>query len=160
VRLQAQRKAIFNCQAFIKQLNMKSLKLIASLIVVMLVYTACTKCELECEPECDLIPAVVIRYDCDRVIFKLLTTENIGDAEWVDSHTGEKHRNVVSFNNTCLIATITNGEKKTLYVNLKKTTHQRNLDCIQCEALSTNPPQTAVEFTEISKSPCEQHPDK
>lgn len=134
---------------------MKSLRVIVVLIVVMVFYNACTKCE----PGCNLIPATVIRYDCDRVIFKLLTTENIGDAEWVDSHTGERHQNVVSFNNTCLIATITNGEKKTLYVSLEKTAHQRNLDCIQCEALSTNPPQTAVEFTRISKSPCEQSPD-
>jgi hypothetical protein len=139
---------------------MKRLKLIVVLIGAMVFYTACTKCQPECEPECELIPATIIRYDCDRVIFKLLTTENIGDAEWVDSFTGERHRNVVSFSNTCRIASITSGEKETLYVRLLKTTHQPALDCFQCQAVSTNPPQTAVEFTEISKLPCEQSPHK
>lgn len=105
--------------------------------------------------DCNLIAAKIIRYDCDRVIFQLLTTESIGDAKWQDIQTGLQYSNVVSYYNTCTIANLTNGNMDTLFVQIKKDDREyHSLDCIQCKAISSNPPQIKVDFTEISKSTC------
>jgi hypothetical protein len=37
-------------------------------------------CKKNSTTDCTLIPAKIIRYDCDKVIFQLLTNELIGDA--------------------------------------------------------------------------------
>ena len=136
---------------------MKKRNLIAVSIALLIAFSSCEKCEVEC----NLVPAKVIRYDCDRVIFQLLTNEVIGDANWEDVQTGQRYNNVVSYYNTCKIGELTNGEKITLYVSLKKPDNNtNNPDCNQCQAISQDPPQTKVDFAEISKAPCELPSDK
>jgi hypothetical protein len=118
-------------------------------------------CEKATDNSCNPIAAKIIRYDCDRVIFQLLTTEAIGDANWEDVQTGQQYTNVVSYYNNCKIKELTNGEKATLYVTLKQPAINPTIpDCFRCEALSQFPPQTKVDFTEISKEPCEKNQNK
>lgn len=133
---------------------MKTANLFTALIAVILIFSSCKKCDTPC----NLIAAKIIRYDCDRVIFQLLTTETIGDADWEDVQTGQRYNNVVSYYNTCKIAEFTKGKKITLYVSFKEPdTNPTIPDCFRCEALSQNPPQTKVDFTEISISACENY---
>ncbi len=104
------------------------------------------------------MPAKIIRYDCDRVIFQILSDELIGDSNWQDVQTGLKYKNVVSYYNTCKIAELTNGDKKTLYVLIKSDEQEyHSLDCIVCKAISPAPPKTKVDFIEISLSACENY---
>ncbi len=106
--------------------------------------------------ECELIPAKVLRSDCDRVIFELLTNEAFGDGNWEDVQTGQHYSNIVSYYSNCKIAKLNKGEKITLYVSLKQPAANLKIqDCSQCDALSQCPPQTEVDFTSISKSYCE-----
>lgn len=131
---------------------MQKRNLFAAMIVLLIAFSSCEKCDVEC----NLVEAKIIRYDCDRVIFQLLTTEAIGDTDWEDVQTGQRYSNVVSYYNTCKISEITKGEKGTLYVSLKQPAANPKIpDCSRCEALSQFPPQTKVEFAEISKSSCE-----
>lgn len=131
---------------------MKKRNLFAATIALLIAFSSCEKSSSECK----LIPAKVLRYDCDRVIFQLLTTETIGDANWEDVQTGQRYSNVVSYYNTCKIAELANGEKVTLYVNLKEPEINPVIgDCVRCQAISQDPPQTKVDFAEISKEPCE-----
>jgi len=111
-------------------------------------------CKKESE-NCDRVAAKIIRYDCDRVIFQLLTTENIGDTDWQDMQSGTRYNNVVYYNNTCAITNLTNGNKDTLYVSIKRT-YENNYDsnCVQCLAVSLNHPQTKIDFTEIARTAC------
>ncbi len=127
-------------------------------VIVLVAIVSLASCTKE-SANCDLIAAKIIRFDCDRVIFQLLTTESIGDADWHDLQSGNRYSNVVSYYNTCAIAALTNGNYDTLYVSLKKTNetlYDRN--CFQCQAMSDNPPQTKVDFTEISQSACAIEP--
>ena len=131
---------------------MKQRKLFTAIIALLIVFSSCEKSNTEC----NLVAAKVIRYDCDRVIFQLLTNELIGDSNWVDVETGQQYNNVVSYYNTCKIAELTNGEKLTLYVSLKQPGGNSNIsDCYQCQAISQNPPLIKVDFAQVSKSPCD-----
>ena len=131
---------------------MKKRNLFISTIILLVAFSSCEKSSSECK----LVPAKVLRYDCDRVIFQLLTTKAIGDANWEDVQTGQRYNNVVSYYNNCKIAELANGEKITLYVTLKEPEINPAIgDCYRCQAISQNPPQTKVDFVEISKSPCE-----
>ena len=133
-------------------------KAILSVIILASIatFTSCTKDSTDC----NLIAAKIIRYDCDRVIFQLLTTENIGDADWQDVQTGTRYSNIVSYYNTCAIANLTNGNMDTLYVSVKKTNENLyDSNCFQCQAVSDNPPQTKVDITEINQSPCAEEPN-
>lgn len=136
---------------------MKKRNLFAALIVSIVIFSSCEKSIADC----NLVPAKVIRYDCDRVIFQLLTTTTIGDADWEDVQTGQRYSNVVSYYNTCKITELTNGEKLTLYVNFKEPEINPAIgNCYRCQAISQAPPQTKVDFGTISKSPCEISSDK
>jgi hypothetical protein len=131
---------------------MKSKNILATTIALVIALTSCKKTNTDCS----LIPAKIIRYDCDRVIFQLQSPTLIGDATWTDVQTGLQYSNVVSYYNTCKIVGISNGKKITLYVSIKEPDTNPSIpDCFRCEALSQNPPQTKVEFTEISLSGCE-----
>ncbi len=132
---------------------MKKLTVLGSGLLLLLAFSSCGKCMVD---DCQLIRAKIIRYDCDRVIFQLLTTANIGDAAWKDANSGTIYRNVVSYYNTCKIDGLANGISDTLYVRVKLTNENlKNPGCYQCLATSAEPPQTRVEFTEISLSPCD-----
>lgn len=130
---------------------MKKAILISSISLLLIAFSACTKEN----SSCNLVPAKIIRYDCDRVIFKLLNNEMIGDSDWEDVQTGQHYSNVVSYYNTCKIAEITNGRLDTLYVEIKKISE--NIipqDCMQCQAISPAPPTTKVDIISISKESC------
>jgi hypothetical protein len=89
------------------------------------------------------------------VIFQLLTHESIGDSDWVDITTGQHYGNVVSYYNTCRIASLTNGRPDTLYITARKINEDLySPDCIQCLAISPSPPQTKVDISDISTEPC------
>lgn len=129
-------------------------------LIILAFIASLTSCTKE-STDCDLVAAKIIRYDCDRVIFQLLTSKNIGDADWMDRTTqvGYRYKNVVSYYNSCAVNLITNGRYDTLYVKVKKTNENSyNSSCVQCLAISVTPPITKVDFTEISKSPCEENP--
>lgn len=132
---------------------MKIKAIILPAIILAVAFTSCKKTKSECK----LIPAKIIRYDCDRVIFQLQTPTLIGDATWTDVQTGQQFTNVVSFYNTCKISEFTGGNGKliTLYVKSVISNQVPNTSCFQCQAISQNPPQTKVDFTEIYLSSCE-----
>jgi hypothetical protein len=136
---------------------MKKRNLFAVTIALLVTFSSCEKCDVEC----GLVAVKIIRYDCDRVIFQLLTTTPIGDSDWEDVQTGQRYSNVVSCYNTCKITELTNGKKLTLYVSLKEPEINPAIEnCWRCRAISQAPPQTKVDFAVISKSPCEISPDK
>lgn len=119
--------------------------------LLLLVGTACKK---EFSKECDLIPAQIIRFDCDRVILQLETTKEMGDREWTDLLSGKKFNNVVSCYDICLIEQLTNGEKIKLYVNVETENGNLIPGCRSCQALSVSPPQSKVILTNIRTLPC------
>lgn len=128
------------------------MKKVMSFLVIVVLLSACCKTREDCQ----LLAAKVIRYDCDRVIFQLLTDDQIGDSTWLDVNSGQSYRNVVSYNNTCEIATITRGEYSTLYVSLEKSDQPLPpVDCVQCQAIAKDPPATKVIIKEISATPCD-----
>jgi len=138
---------------------MKRLFLSSLVFVTALQFTSCKKIDCnshEPKTDCKLIPAKIIRYDCDRVIFQLLTNEKIGDENWTDESSGETYHNVASCFNTCPISDITKGNMVTLYVKLKETEEfLTNGDCFQCLAISSNVPQKQIDFLEIKTEPCD-----
>lgn len=141
---------------------MKKTTLTVLTLAMIVTSSSCEK--MDCMPtkkknkkntDCGIIPAKIIRYDCDRVIFQLISNESIGDLNWEDKTTGIKYNNVVSYYNTCEINNLTNGELSTVYVNLQQTAQNPHTsDCVQCEALSDNVPNTKVDFSSVSKEPC------
>lgn len=142
---------------------MKTLILTASCLVTLLVTSSCEKIDTyflkkpveKIADECDLIPAKILKYECDGVVFQLQGNKAFGDAEWEDKTTGIKYSNIVFYHNICEINTLTNGELSILYVNAQKTnTPAQPADCMQCLAVTENAPQTKVSFSSISKEPC------
>lgn len=107
---------------------------------------------------CSLIPAKLIRIDCDRTIFQLDTSLLLGDASWTDVSTGITYTNVVMNPKTCAIKQATNNYSiTTLYVDVTSTVDTGFVNgCPQCLAYSVNPPQHWVEFTTISAQNCKQ----
>ena len=140
---------------------MRTMKILPVLAIMAIISTSCEKMIMKCKKEtCDLIPAKIIRYDCDRVIFQLMTKDILGDPNWKDTQTGITYSNVVSYYNTCKITEISKGEMSTLYVKLKKSDYDNQIPCYQCLVVSQDPPQTKTDFEIIEKSPCNDHDDK
>lgn len=143
---------------------MKKIILGALVLVTAIQLTSCEKMNchtLDKKPDCELIPAKIIRYDCDRVIFELLTNEKIGDESWKDETSGTTYHNVASCFNTCPISEITKGSITTLYVKIKQTEEFiTNGDCVQCQAISTNVPSRQIDFLEIKTRPCAEYIDQ
>lgn len=138
---------------FIKEIKMKNKIIITFILLNQFFLISCKKENSSCK----LIPTKLIRFDCDRVIFQLLSSENIGDATWTDIKTGIQYSNVVAYSNTCAINFINNGilVYDTLYVNPIKLNDRVIVpDCFQCQAISDNPPLTNVDFLSISLTPC------
>lgn len=113
-------------------------------------------CRKENGNTCDLIPAKILRVDCDRIIFQLETSEMIGDNTWTNIDDNTTYDNVVMYRNTCKIAEKTNGyANMVLYVDPEKITSPENpANCIECQAISRNPPLQWVDFKTISDQAC------
>ena len=140
---------------------MKKIILASLVLATAIQFASCKKINCNTpdkKAECELIPAKIIRYDCDRVIFELLTNEKIGDDNWTDEASGITYHNVASCFNTCQISEITKGNflmVATLYVKIKQTEEFiTNGDCMQCQAISTNVPNKQIDFLEIKTEPC------
>ena len=104
-----------------------------------------------------MVTLKTLRYDCDRIIFQVIGSDIIGDSSWTDTYTGNTYTNVVSYYNTCEIASITSGQIQILYANLEKTNEFLWPDgCVQCLAISPYPPKTMVKLTNISTSSCNE----
>lgn len=130
---------------------MKKVMLVSGLIALAGSFMSCCK-EKE---ECELVPAKILRYDCDRVIFQMLSPGKFGDSVWTDVQTGNRYNNVFSYYNTCQVSALTNGELDTLYIKVKETYDASILDnCVQCLAVSQNPPKTMVQMTKLSAYAC------
>jgi hypothetical protein len=130
-------------------------KIIIPLICLVIV-TGFYSCEKQ-SAECGLVPAKILLYDCDRIVFQLLTNENIGDTNWLHVQTGMRFNNVVSNYRRCAMNPLTHPEFDTVYLsNIKKVNrNERDNSCSQCDGLPLNPPQTMIDFTNISAVPCE-----
>lgn len=138
-----------------KPIFVSLIKVLTVTTTIAMMSISCEKMILHCKKEsCDLIPAKIIRYDCDRVILQLMSKDIIGDPNWKDISTGLNYSNVVSYFNTCKVTEITKGELSTVYVKLKKPDSNNQIPCFQCLAVSQNPPQTKIDFERIEKSPC------
>lgn len=127
------------------------------ILLLSLCFAACKKQNKDGDNEdCEYIEAKLLRVDCDEVVFRLVTNEAIGDASWTDVNDGQVYHNVVRFRNTCLMAAKTDGyARKTLYVKVKKIDQPAlPAGCIECQAISRNPPQQWVDFLAISTTPC------
>ncbi len=134
---------------------MKKTLLFSATLIVLLAFSSCEKCDVGC----DHVPAKILRYDCDRVIFQILDSSTAGDAVWEDVQTGQLCNNVVSYYNTCNIASLTDGRMSTLYVHIKQAARNPEpASCYQCQAVSQSPPQTMVDFTNIATQPCDIPP--
>jgi hypothetical protein len=143
-------------QVRVVNLENTGMKKTMSFLMISLLLSACCKTKEDYQ----LIAAKVIRYDCDRVVFRLLTDELIGDSTWLDVNSGQSYSNVVSCFNTCEIAAITGGAYSTLYVSMEKTEQPLpSGDCVQCQAIAKDPPGTKVVFTQISTEPCDNSPE-
>lgn len=140
---------------------MKKIFLLSLTLATAIQFASCKKMNCDTpdkKTECELIPAKILRYDCDRVILELLTTEKIGDDNWIDEASGITYHNVASCFNTCPISEITKNNfsmVSTLYVRIKQTEEFiTNGDCVQCQAISTNVPNKQIDFVEIKTEPC------
>jgi hypothetical protein len=129
---------------------MKKITILCFAVVLMFAFSSCEKNDSDCA----LVPAKILRYDCDRVIFQILSSDFTGDANWVDVSTGQQYSNVVSYYNTCKISELTNGEKTTIYVEPRLMEQNNAAPCYQCLAVSPNPPQIKVDFRVIATNPC------
>lgn len=125
------------------------------LLVICFSFAACEK---KNETDCSGFTKVkVIRVDCDEVVFQVMSDVLVGDPTWTDVTNGQVYDNVVRYRNTCRIAQKTNGySNKTLLVKWKKLNQPGPLDanCAECDAISLNPPQQWVDFTEIASQAC------
>ncbi len=124
-------------------------------LLTMTLLIAFSSCKVEQEFNCGLLPAKIVRYDCDRVIFQILDSVVVGDSSWKDVHTGREYSNVVSYYNTCKIEQLVHETKDIVYVTISPMGTGTLDNCMQCEALSQHPPRTMVDFTTISERSCE-----
>lgn len=133
---------------------MKRINVAVTLVGLMLLLASCKKDEAA---GCTLLRADIIRYDCDRVILKVHSAELVGDAEWTDVVTGRSYTNVISYYSPCKVVELTHCVKTTIYVSL----YGRNVipadsGCpVQCQAISSSPPQTSYLFSTMQTAPCE-----
>jgi len=126
------------------------------LLLLLIGIISLASCKKTGEDTCPKIGARIIKYECDRVIFQLLTDQYAGDADWQDPQTGQHYSNVVSWYNTCAVAEFTNGRLDTIYVNVSpETTDPLPISCNQCLALPLNPPNTKVEMRDLGTVPCD-----
>jgi len=119
-------------------------------IIGLVGFSACSKSR-----DCDYRKATVIRYDCDRVVLQLGEDYPIGEDNWYDASSGERHDNVVSCLNICTIREATRAmPNATVYVKLKETTRTSGEVCLVCSGLPVSAPTVVVEATAVSASQC------
>lgn len=135
---------------------MKQLLYITVALFALSVFGACKK---ERTTNCNLTRAKILRYDCDRVILQVLDNRFNGDALWTDIITGNTYTNVVSYYNTCAFSQVTNNELTDVYIEgiISVSQQQLSTACMQCQALSQAPPQTKIDMTRFTLSPCEDN---
>ncbi len=117
-------------------------------------FTSCTKDNKK--TNCNLTHAKVLRYDCDRVILQVLDGSINGDAVWTNVVNGNIYHNVVSFHNTCAFAAATGNMATDVYIEGAAIIENPQMDasCVQCQAVSPNPPITKISGSGFSSAPC------
>ncbi len=128
-----------------------SLLLVASLML----WLGCDKSD----PGCDLQPVQILRYDCDRVIFRFLQPNGQGDASWTNIFDGRTYQHVSSASINCTWGQQLSSQPDTIYVKLREVaTLVAYPGCAQCQAISSEPPQSKMEITELSLQECGDTP--
>jgi hypothetical protein len=126
---------------------MKKLLNLAVIIPVFIVFSSCEKRQ---QDGCNYT-------DCDRVILQILDNSVDGDDNWTDIATGNSYTNVVSYYSTCAFAQATNNSTTAdIYIEGAVTVNEQQFsaECVQCQAVSPAPPQTKIDMTGISLTPC------
>lgn len=128
--------------------------IVIGILIMTLPFISCKKST----EDCSLLRADIIRYDCDRVIFKIHSPQLVGDAEWTDVTTGRTYTNVISSYDPCKIVELTRCVKTTIYVSLygRNTVPAESSCPVQCQAISASPPGTSYLFSAMSTEPCGQ----
>lgn len=98
----------------------------------------------------------ILRHDCDRVILQLIDGNITGDPDWEDIRTGMHYNNVVSCYNTCAFQFITNNVIEEVYLENARLVQNPSVpaNCIQCQAISQQPPQTEIDMDNVVFAPC------
>jgi hypothetical protein len=138
-----------------------SAKLLFAYCCILL--TAISACEKKATlVNCELVEVVRLRSDCDRIIFKIASGNFTGDASWTDLSTGKTHTNVVAMINPCRFNTLPYPEiqrRDTFFVKIEQLPNSAppitTANCVQCFAVSQNPPIIQVDFPLIETSTCE-----
>jgi hypothetical protein len=139
---------------------MKNKLQLVLIAMIIMGFSACEK--KQTTVECQLIQVVRLRSDCDRIIFKVISENRIGDANWTDNSTGQTHTNVVAMINPCRFNSLPYPEmqrRDTFFVKIQQLPNSSlpivGENCVQCLALSNNPPTAKVDFLIIDTSTCE-----
>ncbi len=135
---------------------MKILIAIMAFSLAVLMNLSCTKQKAS---NCNRSHAKVLRYDCDRVILQITDGSIAGDADWEDVTTGIHYSNVVSYHNTCAFQLLTNNIIWEIYMEGARVVQNPTVPegCIQCMAISQNPPQTKIDIGRLVLGPCEKN---
>lgn len=152
----------------------KTISILAIAVCLTLLFTSCEK-EADQPDECGQIPAVLVGGSCDRLYFKLLTKEKIGDSSWTDVYTGNRYENVVENFRICKISNLFRFEGDTSTIHRFDTIYVSGIKKFEngypvgypidpecdflCTAIDLHPPQTKVDFAVISKKPCSETPN-
>ncbi len=100
---------------------------------------------------CTFEPAVILRYDCDRVIFRFLNNNGLGDASWTNIFDGSTYHHVSAATLNCNYGQLLAGQPDTVYLRLRQVNELvRYPDCAQCQAISANPPVSKMEILDLS----------
>jgi hypothetical protein len=136
-----------------KQMNTITKTIGMGMGILLLATAACKK-----NKDCNLVPAKMIRSDCDRVVFQVLSNKVTGDANWTNVQNGKTYTNVVADFNTCFYSAFLNKVTDSIiYINPATVEYVRTNPppaCLQCLAISQAPPATTVRIGEVSSIPC------
>lgn len=131
---------------------MKKYILLSFALAALASWWGCSKSTTGCE----LQAVEILRYDCDRAIFRFLQPNGQGDDSWTNIFDGRTYNHVSSATINCAWGQQLSSLPDTIYVKLREVnTLVRYADCAECQAISPEPPQSKMEITEISFVNCE-----
>jgi hypothetical protein len=128
---------------------------ITALCLMLSMGIACSKQNDKKANACAFVPAKVLRYDCDIVIIQVLTSDLIGDAQWVNVHNGNRYDNVVFVKTGCDPIGNRNDPFGIFYVKLGPPVTNLLRCGVQCQAIPSSPPTTEKSILEQSQSACD-----
>ena len=100
---------------------------------------------------CALEPVEILRYDCDRIIFRFLNNNDLGDASWTNIFNSSTYNHVSSATLNCSYGQLLSGQPDTVYLKVRPVAElARYSDCVQCQAISANQPESKMEILDLS----------